>query len=145
MDTSLQNIPAQQLELKDLQGANADARVWKWTPAQRHRAARKSAFLKALHEHATIGVACQVSGVPDVTILRWRRAYPAFDQAVSDFLINVREQRVVDSLYQLTQKALEDPKFASAGGRAGEFLLKAWNPEQFAERLKVDTRHELNI
>ncbi|AWN24207.1 hypothetical protein DKM44_14015 [Deinococcus irradiatisoli] len=89
-------------------------------------------------------MACRAAGISDVTILRWRQRFPAFDQAVSDFLVHVREQRVVDSLYQLTQKATEDPKFASAGGRAGEFLLKAWNPNLFGEKITTSTTININ-
>jgi len=100
--------------------------------------------LRELYEHGTIGMACKAAGISDVTILRWRTTYPAFDKIVSEFLLRVREQRVVDSLYQLTQKATEDPKFASAGGRAGEFLLKAWNPDTYTEKTKIDITATIN-
>lgn len=107
-----------------------------WTPAQRKRSRRKAAFLRALHEHGSMAVACLASGVHDTTVWRWRKEYPAFDRAVLNFIEGVREQRLVESLYKIATS--EDPKIANAAAKAGEFLLKSWNRPKYSEHLKIE-------
>ncbi|MFT2720715.1 hypothetical protein ACMT4L_11985 [Deinococcus sp. A31D244] len=113
-----------------------------WTPAQRRRSRRKAAFLKALQEHGGITAACLASGVNDATVWRWRKQYPAFDRAVIEFVEGVREQRVVESLYRIATS--EDPKTATAAAKAGEFLLKVWNPTKYTEKQRIETTITVN-
>ena len=124
--------------VKELQGGNART----WTPAQRQRSQRKAAFLRALQEHGSLGAACLASGINDVTVWRWRKQYPAFDQAVIDFMEGTREQRVVESMYRIAMS--EDPKIANAATRAGEFLLKVWNRDKFGDTHKIEQTVTVN-
>ncbi len=133
-----QDDQQQPQDAQELQGANART----WTPAQRQRSQRKAAFLRALQEHGSIGAACTASGINDVTVWRWRKQYPAFDQAVIDFVEGTREQRVVESLYRIAMS--EDPKIANAATRAGEFLLKVWNREKFGEKQRIEQTITVN-
>lgn len=117
---------------QELQGGHTRT----WTPAQRQRSRRKAAFLRALHEHGSLAAACLASGIHDTTVWRWRKQYPAFDQAVVNFTEGVREQRLVESMYRIATS--EDPKMANAAAKAGEFLLKSWNREKYADFKKVE-------
>ena len=127
-----QDSKQQSQDVQEVQGVNART----WTPAQRQRSHRKASFLRALHEHGSMGAACLASGVNDVTVWRWRKQYPAFDQAVIQFVEGVREQRLVESMYRIAMS--EDPKAANAAAKAGEFLLKVWNRDKFGDKQRIE-------
>ena len=78
----------------------------------------------------------------DATVWRWRKQYPAFDRAVLNFIEGVREQRVVESLYRIATS--EDPKTATAAAKAGEFLLKVWNPDKYQQAQRIEQTVTVN-
>lgn len=129
-------------ELTEMKEGHAHAQA-PLTLAQQNRAAKKSAFLQGLREDGTLGATCRQTGLSESTIYRWRRDDPEFNQACEDWLHVELEDELHQSMYRIATST--DPKMANAAVRAGEFLLKAVNPEQYADRIKVDSTQNINV
>ncbi|PNY79189.1 hypothetical protein [Deinococcus koreensis] len=123
------------LEQQDVQPAH-------WTPAQRTRNERMSAFLRALHVEGMLTAACAASGVSLPSVRRWRNDFPSFDEAVTEFLTRIRLSAVEDNMYRIATST--DPKIANATVKAGEFLARAWDREQYGERQRIDQTITVN-
>lgn len=113
-----------------------------WTPAERTRNERMSAFLRALQTEGMILAACKASGVSDATVWRWREEYPAFAEAVTTFLKQKRVLVLEENLYRIAGST--DPKMATAVVNANIFLLRAWGPEAYQEKLRVESTQTVN-
>lgn len=112
-----------------------------WTPAERTRHERMAGFLRALQNEGMILAACKASGVSDATVWRWRDEYPAFGEAVTEFLKHKRVLMLEENLFRIA--ASTDPKTANAAVRANEILLRAYDP-RFAATLKVEGTQTVN-
>ncbi|GGO28533.1 hypothetical protein [Deinococcus humi] len=114
----------------------------KWTPAQRSRNERMASFLQHLQSEGMINPASKASGVSVATIWRWRDEYPAFNDAVVKFMTRTRMLTLEENLYRIANST--DPKMAMAAVRANEFLMRAWDREQYGEFKRVDQTVTVN-
>ena len=130
------------MELTEMKGGHAHAQA-PITLAQQNRAAKKAAFLQGLREDGTLGATCKRTGLSESTIYRWRRDDPEFNQACESWLHVELEDELHQSMYRIATST--DPKMANAAVRAGEFLLKAVNPEQYGEKIKVDSTQSISV
>ena len=113
-----------------------------WSPAERTRHERMAGFLRALQTEGMINPACKASGVSVATQWRWREEYPAFAAAVTKFLKQTRIAQLEDNMYRIANST--DPKMAMAAVRANEFLMKAWDREQYQESVRVESTQTVN-
>lgn len=113
-----------------------------WTPAERTRNERMAGFLRALQTEGMINPACKASGVSVATQWRWREEYPAFAAAVTKFLKQTRIAQLEDNMYRIANST--DPKMAMAAVRANEFLMKAWDREQYQENIRIEGTQTVN-
>lgn len=113
-----------------------------WTPAQRSRNERMASFLQHLQTEGMINPASKASGVSVATIWRWRDEYPAFNDAVVKFMTRTRMLKLEENLYRIANS--EDPKMGMAAVRANEFLMRAWDREQYGEFRRVDQTVTVN-
>jgi len=112
-----------------------------WTPAQRSRNDRMAHFLRVLAEEGIYLTACGVSGVPHSTVHRWREDHELFAKAY-DLALQQRLSAVEDNMFRIARST--DPKTANATVKAGELLLRTWNPERYTERIKNETTITVN-
>lgn len=112
-----------------------------WTPAQRSRNDRMAHFLRVLAEEGGCLTACQVAGVPYATVHRWRDEHEAFATAY-DIASQRRLLAVEDNIFRIAQST--DPRMANATVKAGEILMRAWNPDRYTERLKTENTITIN-
>lgn len=106
------------------------------TLAQQNRAAKKAAFLQGLREDGTLGATCKRTGLSLSTVYRWRKEDPEFNTSCEEWLHEELVDTLFQSMFQIATST--DPKMANASVRAGEFLLKALNPDVYAERVKIE-------
>lgn len=113
-----------------------------WTPAQRARNERMAEFLRHLQIEGMINRASKTSRVSVATLWRWRDEYPAFNDAVVKFMTRTRILQLEENMYRIANS--EDPKMAMAAVRANEFLMRAWDREQYGEFKRVDQTVTVN-
>jgi hypothetical protein len=110
------------------------AQVTPPTRAQKpHAQGWKPAFLEALRNSANVRASCRAAGIDRSTAIKARQRDAAFAAAW--------EEAVQDALDTLTATAWQR---ATTGGsdRLLEVLLRAYLPEQFGDRLRVDVTSE---
>ena len=130
------------MEQTEMKGGHAHAQA-PMTLAQQNRAAKKAAFLLGLREDGTLGATCKRTGLAVSTIYRWRKNDAEFNQNCEDWLHDELEDVLHESMFQIATST--DPKMANASVRAGEFLLKALNPEQYGEKIRVDSTQSISV
>jgi len=113
-----------------------------WTPGQTTRNHRMNAFMAALQTHGSLTQVFQHTEYSEATTHEWRHKYPRFADAVNQFLTQTRVHRVEENLYRIATGT--DPKSANAAVKAGEILLKAYDPDRFTERIKQETTLTVN-
>ncbi|UQN10841.1 hypothetical protein [Deinococcus sp. QL22] len=114
----------------------------KWTPGQRTRNERMSAFLRALGREGSIARACETTSVDESTVWRWRDRHPTFGEAVNTFMTRTRQQRIEESMFRIATST--DPKQANAAVRAGELMLRALDRTQYGQHLEVKSTQTVN-
>lgn len=128
------------LQLADL--GRTEKLTEKLKPGEIKRAELKRRAIDALREHGTIGHAAAAAGVSPRTIYTWRDADPAFNAAVTEFLHVDLVDTLVASAYKIATS--DDPKIANAAVRAQEMLLKAYDPDTFTERQRIEQTVTVN-
>jgi len=105
------------------------------------------AFLQALQAEGMINPACVASGVSVASVWRWRETYPPFDAAVRKFMTRTRLLQLEDNMYRIANST--DPKMAMAAVRANEFLMKAWNRDEYGDHQRIEqtqtTVHQVQV
>lgn len=112
-----------------------------WTPAQRSRNERMAHFLRVLADEGGCLSACAASGVPYATVHRWREQHEAFAQAY-DIASQQRLLAVEEDIFRIARST--DPRMANATVKAGEFLMRAWDPERYTEKQKIEQTVTVN-
>lgn len=133
-------------ELKETEAPQACAYIsddpTSWTPGQTTRNHRMNVFMDALQTYGSLTQVFQHTEFSEATIHDWRHKYPRFAEAVNLFLTHTRVHRVEENMYRIATS--DDPKSATAAVKAGEILLKAYDPERFTERIKQETTVTVN-
>lgn len=113
-----------------------------WTPAQRTRNERMAQYLRTLRSEGTLTAACTVTGISQPTVWRWREEFPAFGNAVTQFLTRDRQLLIEENMFRIATST--DPKTANAAVKAGEIYLKALDPDRYADRQKIEQTVTIN-
>lgn len=111
-------------------------------PGELKRRELKRRAIEGLRSEGTINGAAAAADVPPSTIYRWRKADPEFDAAVTEFLHVDMVDTLEASAFRIATST--DPKMANAAVRAQELLLKAYDPDRFTERHKIESTQTVN-
>lgn len=114
------------------------------TPGQRKKDELKARALEGLKQHGTIGHAAAAAGVSPRTVHRWRTEDPDYDAEFLEWMHVDQVDQLHASLYSVAMKAPLDPKYAQAGVKAGDILLKALDPATYGDKLKVENETTIN-
>lgn len=114
------------------------------TPPDIRREELKARVLDALKQHGTITKASAAAGVTPRTVQRWQNADPAFQQEVQRWMHIDQADDLALTLYEIAHLAKVDSKYANAGVRAAEILLKSLARDEFGDHQTIDQTVNVN-
>ncbi len=124
-------------------------------------------FLGTLALQHHIGIACAAAGISRRSVERLKRVGPEFAELV-DLARRDSEDRLAYALWQrahdgvtkekgvwatkkdpqtgaITRQLIATEVEVTYSDRAAMFLLRAWDPEKYADRRRVEQRHEVTL